>query len=133
MFSGAVSVRIKSEQQILVARLKARWLAEKVGFDKLNSGVLSTLISEMARQVLAQAKSGRIDVVSVRDKMKTGITIMAFIEQVKKEVFDKKIFDKRKIIKRINFQNLAAKHIIDDYRTFPSDNREVILQITKWI
>ena len=133
MFSGAISVRIKSENQILAVRSKALLLVEKIGFDKVRAGVLSTIISQMARQILSQTKSGRIDVLSIRRNMKAGVTILAFVEQLERNEIERKLYEKQKILKRTDLGSLAAKQIIDEFKTFPGDNREVIMQLTKWV
>jgi len=133
MFNGVISVRIKTENQILAVRTKARWLAEKIGFDKVRAGVLSTIISEIARLILSQTNTGRIDILSIRSNMKTGVTILAFVEELERNEIEKKLTEKRRIIKRIDFSTLAVKQIVDEFRIFPVDNRELIMQITKWV
>lgn len=133
MFSGAISVKINSEVQILAVRFKARWLAEKVGLDKGPAGVLSAIISEIARLIITQTSSGRIDIFSIRDKSRVGITVLAFLENCVKKEIEEKTFEKQKILKRMDLGTLAAKHIIDEFKVYPGNDKELMMQITKWV
>ncbi|MBI5401780.1 MAG: hypothetical protein A2440_10105 [Stygiobacter sp. RIFOXYC2_FULL_38_25] len=133
MFSGAISVKINSEVQILAVRFKARWLAEKVGLDKGPAGVLSAIISEIARLIVTQTSSGRIDIFSIRDKSRVGITVLAFLENCVKKEIEEKTFEKQKILKRMDLRTLAAKHIIDEFKVYPGNDKELMMQITKWV
>ncbi|KAF0140761.1 MAG: hypothetical protein FD122_2219 [Stygiobacter sp.] len=133
MFSGAISVKINSEVQILAVRFKARWLAEKVGLDKGPAGVLSAIISEIARLIVTQTSSGRIDIFSIRDKSRVGITVLAFLENCVKKEIEEKTFEKQKILKRMDLGTLAAKHIIDEFKVYPGNDKELMMQITKWV
>ncbi|RJQ63640.1 MAG: hypothetical protein C4517_03950 [Stygiobacter sp.] len=133
MFSGAISVKINSEVQILAVRFKARWLAEKVGLDKGPAGVLSAIISEIARLIVTQTSSGRIDIFSIRDKSRVGITVLAFLENCIKKEIEEKTFEKQKILKRMDLRTLAAKHIIDEFKVYPGNDKELMMQITKWV
>jgi len=133
MFSGAVSVKILSESQILAVRSKALWLAEKIGFDRIHAGVLSAIISQTARLLLSQTKSGRIDVLSIRHNKKTGVTFIAFLDELERNEIEKKKNQKLNVIKQTNFVRLTSRHLIDEYKIFPSDNRAKIMQITKWV
>lgn len=133
MFSGAISVKIKSENQILAVRSKARSLAEKIGFDKGQASVLSAIISEFARLIISQTNSGRIDVFSIRDKSKRGVTIMAFLEAYEKKEKEVKTYEKQRILRRLDLKSLAAEHIIDEFKILPEDDKGLIIQITKWL
>jgi hypothetical protein len=133
MFSGAISVRILSENQILSIRSKTLRLAEKTGFDKSRAYVLSAFISDMARLILSQTATGRIDVLSVRAAQRAGVTIMAFLERLEKNEILNRMTEKMKALRKIDLESLTAKNVIDEYKIYPGENREVIMQITKWI
>jgi hypothetical protein len=133
MFSGAVSVKILSENQIIAVRSKARWLAEKIGFDKIHAGVLSAIISQTARLLLSQTNSGRIDVLSIRHNKKTGVTVIAFLDELNRNEIEKKARQKMNVINRTNFLRLTSRHLIDEYKIFPGENRAMIMQLTKWV
>jgi serine/threonine-protein kinase RsbT len=132
MFSGAISVRIRSEDEILLIRSKAFWFANKLGFDKYRAGIITTLISSMARLVLSFAKTGRVDLLSVHQKTRSGITAVASIEGMERLEMEKKYSDIHGLFRHVNLEALTAVHIIDDYRILPADNREAVMQITKW-
>ncbi len=133
MFSGAISVKIKSENQIPAVRSKVRWIAEKIGLDKGPASVLAAIISEIARLVISHATSGRIDIFSIRDNSRMGVTVLAFLEEGEKKETEIKTFEKQKILGRMDLRSLVAKQLIDEFKVFPGDNEELMMQITKWV
>ncbi|NJD22516.1 MAG: anti-sigma regulatory factor [Melioribacter sp.] len=133
MFSGAISVKINSEIQIQAVRTKARWLAERMGLDKGPASVLSAIVSEIARLIISQTSCGRIDIFSIRDKLKKGVTILAFFDEGEKKEIEIKPFEKQKILRRMDLESLAAKKVIDEFRVFPGNEKELLMQITKWV
>jgi hypothetical protein len=86
----------------------------------------------MVRLILSFTKSGRIDILSIHNRTKTGLTILACIEGLERLEIERKISEAKDIIKHSDLGSLASKHIIDDFRIFPAENREVVMQITKW-
>ena len=133
MFSGVISVRIRTESDMLVIRSKGRWFAEKIGFDKSGAGIISTVISEMARLILLYAKSGRIDILSIRSNMKRGINILGFFEKMERIETQRKLLQSEGKVKRTDFRLLLDKQIIDEFRIIPTNGKEIMMRITKWI
>ena len=133
MFSGAISVKIKSENQILEFRSKAKWFAEKIGFDKRRAGILSTIISEITRLMFSKTNSGRIEIISLHNKIKSGVTILAFLEEVERNGIEKKLYEKLLMLEQTDLGLHDAGHIVDEFKIFPGKNNDLIMQVTKWV
>lgn len=133
MFSGAISMKIKSETNILAVRYKTLWLAEKVGFDKIWASTLSTIISEIARLLLSQTSSSRIDVLSRHNKIKKGITVLTFLEQTEREELEKELYEKLTKLKRTDLDSIYTKNIFDEFKIFRDNRRDLVMEITKWV
>ena len=74
-----ISVEIKNEQDVVLARQRARQIAASLGFDMQDQTRIATAVSEVARNAYEYARSGRVEfsiekspvpalVVSVEDK-----------------------------------------------------------------
>ena len=70
-------VSIRSERDIVLARQKGRALATELGFSIGNATLVSTAISELARNIVSYAGKGEILMRAARDSNRTGITIVA--------------------------------------------------------
>ncbi len=71
------SVPIERELDIVTARQKGRELAARLGFSSTDQTLLATAISELARNIVAYAGSGRIELSQVEEPGRRGIEIVA--------------------------------------------------------
>src|SRR5260221_11009122 len=70
-------VAISSAADIVTARQKGRALATQLGFDGSDLTLIATAISEIARNIVAHAKSGEIRLTPLNQNGKYGILIVA--------------------------------------------------------
>ena len=70
-------VAISSAADIVTARQKGRALATQLGFDGSDLTLIATAISEIARNIVAHAKSGEIRLTPLNQNGKRGILIVA--------------------------------------------------------
>lgn len=77
MNSDGFRVAIKSDQDIVVARQKGRALAVEVGFSAVDATLIATAISELARNIVAYARMGEIELRSIQDSSRRGILVIA--------------------------------------------------------
>jgi len=75
--AGESRVPINSDQDIVLARQKGRALAADAGFSAVDSTLIATAISELARNIVTYAKTGEISVSAVAQNGKRGIMIVA--------------------------------------------------------
>jgi serine/threonine-protein kinase RsbT len=74
---GAVSVRISSDRDILLARQRGRELAAEVGFTGTDLTLIATAISELARNILLYARYGEVTLTPVEKGDRKGVSVVA--------------------------------------------------------
>lgn len=72
-----VRIPVQSDADIVLARAQGRKLAGKLGFNRTDTTVVATAISEVARNIVQHAVRGEIEMRSIRERGKTGICIIA--------------------------------------------------------
>jgi serine/threonine-protein kinase RsbT len=72
-----IHVPITSDTDIVTARQQGRALAQRVGFNGTDLTVISTAISEVARNILEYALPGEIILQWVQKEAKIGIVVIA--------------------------------------------------------
>jgi serine/threonine-protein kinase RsbT len=72
-----VRVAIASDQDIVAARQKGRALAIELGFSPVDATFIATAISELARNILAYARRGEINLRTVQASNRRGIVVVA--------------------------------------------------------
>lgn len=77
MIPDGLRVAINSDQDIVAARQKGRALAAEIGFSAVDATLIATAISELARNIVAYARSGEIELRSIQDSSRKGILIVA--------------------------------------------------------
>ena len=68
---------IKSNQDIVVARQRGRQLAVELGFSAVDSTLIATSISELARNIVSYAGKGEIILKRIQNSSRQGILIVA--------------------------------------------------------
>src|SRR5215472_5490522 len=59
------------------ARIAARYLAEKIGFNAVDAVMIATAVSEVARNIVKYAKTGEVDLAVVELSGKRGLEVTA--------------------------------------------------------
>lgn len=70
-------VTILSDGDIVTARRKGRMLAEHLNFSSTDQVLITTAISELARNILLYARGGHIRVVLLNNQERKGILVIA--------------------------------------------------------
>lgn len=77
MSSGVIRVAINSDQDIVAARQRGRALAVELGFSAVDSTLIATAISELARNIVSYAGTGEITLKTIQNSTRQGILIVA--------------------------------------------------------
>jgi serine/threonine-protein kinase RsbT len=75
--SGVIRVAINSDQDIVAARQRGRALAAELGFSAVDSTLIATAISELARNIVSYAGTGEITLKTIQNSTRQGILIVA--------------------------------------------------------
>ena len=75
--SSEIVVPINSNSDIVSARQKGRELANAMAFTSTDATLITTAISELARNIVSYAKHGEIIIRQIRLGEKVGITVVA--------------------------------------------------------
>jgi serine/threonine-protein kinase RsbT len=70
-------VAINSDQDIVAARQRGRALAVELGFSAVDSTLIATAISELARNIVSYAGTGEITLKTIQNSTRQGILIVA--------------------------------------------------------
>lgn len=70
-------LHIRSDADIVTARRRGRLLAERSGFSTTDQVLITTAISELARNILLYARVGRILLKQVNNHEADGVTVIA--------------------------------------------------------
>jgi len=75
--SSELNVPIRSEADLVTARLRGREMASTLHFSSSELTLIATAISEVTRNILSYAGSGELDLRLVRQGQKLGVSIIA--------------------------------------------------------
>ncbi|MDF9798834.1 serine/threonine-protein kinase RsbT [Catalinimonas alkaloidigena] len=70
------TIKIKSEQDMVLFRQRLREYAQKIGMSVVNQTKLITASSELARNILAYAGEGKATIEVVSERLQTGIKVI---------------------------------------------------------
>jgi serine/threonine-protein kinase RsbT len=68
---------VRSDNDLVSARLQGRRLAESLGFSASEATLVATAISELARNIVSYAAHGEIVLRPIRDRSRRGIMVIA--------------------------------------------------------
>jgi anti-sigma regulatory factor (Ser/Thr protein kinase) len=77
VISEQVSLRIKSDADLVVARAQARALADALGFSRTDATLLATAVSEITRNIIVHAGEGEIEMTPLYNDTKYGLRVVA--------------------------------------------------------
>jgi len=75
-----LSLPIRSDADIVVARQKGRALATNLGFSSTDATLIATAISELARNIVSYARSGKMVLKEIMRGSTRGIMVVALDE-----------------------------------------------------
>jgi serine/threonine-protein kinase RsbT len=70
-------VPIASDVDIVEARMVSRSLAKYIGFDSADQVMIATAVSEVARNIVEYAKSGKVILSVIQDRSRRGLEVVA--------------------------------------------------------
>ncbi len=135
--SGEISLIVSSEFDIVNARDKAKWLAKQIGFQGSDLTVISTLISELVRKIVAVHAVGNVTIQTVERGEKKGISI-SVSETPNRNVNRKTLGEGEQMTGNRIWYNqriiaLARRHVADEFEILPNGQDGIIVRVVKWL
>ena len=129
---GTVQVPIDSDEHIVDARAEGRALASELGFSQTDATLIATAISEIARNILVHAGSGRVAMRPQVDDGRCGLVVVASdsgpgIRDV--EAAMRKGYGTGS---GLGLGLPGAKQIMDEFRVQTGHGRGTTVEMTKW-
>jgi len=75
--NGEMTIAIASDEDVVPARAEGRALASELGFSKTDATLIATAISEIARNILVHAGSGRVKLQPAFEDRRYGVVVEA--------------------------------------------------------
>ena len=128
-----ISVPINTDSDIVVARQKGRELATGLGFSSIDSTIIATAISELARNIVLYAQRGVILINLINHGGKAGIRVVARDEgpgisdlaQVMQEGFSTS--------GNLGLGLKGVKRLMDEFEIQSDVGRGTVVAVKKWV
>lgn len=125
-------IPISSDTDIVAARQRGRVLAQQIGFSGSDLTVISTAISEIARNIVEHAMSGEIILRSVTNGHRPGIMIIARDNGPGIENIPLAMQDAYSTGKGLGLGLPGSKRLMDEFEVTSEVGRGTTVTMKKW-
>jgi serine/threonine-protein kinase RsbT len=126
-------VPIRSDADVVAARIQGRRLAEHLGFGSSDLVMIATAISELARNILTYATTGEITLRLVFQGGRRGIAIIASDEGPGIPDIARAMQDGYSTSAGLGMGLPGAKRLMDEFDIISHVGRGTTVTITKWV
>jgi serine/threonine-protein kinase RsbT len=130
--AGEIRVPINSDQDIVLARQKGRSLAAEAGFSAVDSTLIATAISELARNIVSYAKKGEIILQPLRNSHSTGISIVATDNGPGIPDIRLALRDGFSTSGSLGLGLPGVRRLVDEFQIVSSIGQGTVVKVTKW-
>jgi serine/threonine-protein kinase RsbT len=129
----AKKLNISGDTDVAYAALYARNYAKELGFSKVDQYLISTAVSELARNIFAYAKNGTINLSLVKGNSKIGIEVVAEDFGPGIQDIDKAMQDNFSTGGTLGVGLPGTKRLMDDFQFDSHRTSGTKITIKKWI
>jgi len=130
--SEAVSVPIHSDADIVMARQKARELAQRLRFTTGDLTLLATAVSEVARNIVSYAKVGEVLLSVVEKGGQRGVQVVAQDEGPGIPNVELALTDGYSTGRSLGMGLPGAKRLMDEFAIESQVGKGTTVTMTKW-
>ncbi len=130
--SGELVVPIRADADVLLARQKARELAKPLRFTGSELTLITTAISEVARNIVIYAKHGEIVLQLVSRGRRRGIRVVARDDGPGIADITRAMEDGYSTSKGLGLGLPGSKRLMDDFDVVSAVGRGTTVTMTKW-
>ena len=124
---------ITEETDVAYAALDAKNYAKEIGFSNSDQYMISTAVSELARNILVYAKKGTIYLKTIEEKSKKGVEVVAEDSGPGIKDIEKALEDNFSTGGTMGVGLPGAKRLMDDFQIDSRHNQGTKIIIRKWI
>lgn len=128
-----IIVPVSSGADIMVARLEGRKLAESIGMNGTDLTVVATAISEVARNIVEYAKSGRLTFRVVHQGSRHGILVQAEDEGPGIADIDLAMQDGYSTGRGLGLGLPGSRRLMDEFELISVPGKGTTVRMTKWL
>jgi serine/threonine-protein kinase RsbT len=128
---GEISIRVERDPDVVAARQAVRELAEPLGFSRTDLTVISTAVSEVARNIVRFADSGSITAELLEDPRR-GIRVVARDTGPGIEDVEKALTDGYSTYHGLGIGLPGARRLMDEFALVSEPGRGTTVTMTKW-
>jgi len=129
----AKKLHISGDIDVAYAALGAKNYAKEIGFSKADQYMISTAVSELARNIFAYAKNGTINLNLVKNNSKRGIEVVAEDSGPGIQDIDKAMEDSFSTGGTLGVGLPGTKRLMDDFQIDARRTQGTKITVRKWI
>lgn len=126
-------IPIKSELDIVIARVEARNLAREMGFGIIDQARIATAVSELARNVVLYARSGQIILNQIDLSRKTGLQIICQDQGPGIENLDQVMRNDHAAAQGVGMGLSGTKRLMDEFEVKSQVGKGTTVTVCKWL
>lgn len=126
-----MEIPIREEQDVVVARLAGKKMAEELGMKKVDQVRIATAISELARNILLYAGTGVIQIKKIRGERK-GIEVMAIDRGPGIENIELALTDGYSTSGALGVGLPGTKRLMDEFEIWSEKGKGTVVTVRKW-
>jgi serine/threonine-protein kinase RsbT len=128
-----IQVPIRSDRDIVTARQKGRSLAADLNFSAGDATLIATAISELARNIVAYAKTGEIRLKIINGgSARHGIQVVAFDEGPGIADVEQALRDGFSTSGSLGLGLPGVRRLVDEFQIVSERNRGTTVTVKKW-
>ncbi|MBL4630083.1 MAG: anti-sigma regulatory factor [Paraglaciecola sp.] len=129
----ALTLPVQDEVDVAYAALGARKYAKDIGFNSTSQFMISTAVSELARNIYVYAKKGTITLSSLNNGQSSGIQVIADDEGPGIIDIEKALKDEYSTGGTMGVGLPGTKRLMDDFFITTSLGKGTTIRIVKWL
>ena len=123
---------INSDQDIVAARQRGRALAVELGFSAVDSTLIATAISELARNIVSYAGTGQITLKTIQNSTRQGILIVAADEGPGIHDLRQALRDGFSTSGSLGLGLPGVRRLMDEFEIASQPGRGTRVEVKKW-
>jgi serine/threonine-protein kinase RsbT len=129
---GSIRIPIREEEDVAMARARARELALEEGFREGPAGAIATAVTEVARNIVVHAGPGEILLEVVEDRGRRGIVVVARDEEPGIPNIDDAMTDGYSTSSGLGLGLPSARRLMDEFTIVSALGEGTTVTMKKW-